>query len=125
MKNKIITNLLLFKRLQHRVFYKVFAEDYMILRTQTYNEQMGYVEQDNVKLLGEDKMVQYYWGWLQNSLAKDKPWQLHPINEHTNKVHQDMPMLYPPENLILANKNDRHIIIQLIIRAIVPRMHIA
>ena len=29
---------------------------------------MGYIQKDNVKLLGEDKMVQYYWDWLQNAL---------------------------------------------------------
>ena len=76
MKNKLLTDLLLFKQLQHRVFYKVFSEDYMILRTQTYNEQMGFVEKDNVKLLGEDKMVQYYWDWFKNSDLIDKPCDL-------------------------------------------------
>ena len=39
---------------------------------------MGYIQKDNVKLLGEDKMVQYYWDWLQNALNKEKPWDLHP-----------------------------------------------
>ena len=120
MKNKLLTDLLLFKQLQHRVFYKVFSEDYMILRTQTYNNQMGYIEKDNVKLLGEDKMVQYYWDWLQNALKKDKPWELHPTNEHTNTVHKDQEMLYPPENPTLAIKNSREILIKLAIRLLLP-----
>ena len=120
MKNKLFTSLFLFKHLQHRVFYKVFSEDYMILKTQTFNQQMGYVEKDNVKLLGEDKMVQYYWDWLQNAHIKDKPWELHPTNEHTNTVHKDQPMLYPPENPTLAIKNRREIAINLAIRLLIP-----
>ena len=120
MKNKIFTNLFLFKNLQHRVFYKVFSEDYMILKTQSFNQQMGYVEKDNIKLLGEDKMVQYYWDWLQNARLNDKPWQLHPTNEHTNGVHKETKMLYPPENQSLAIKNKREIIYKLAIRLLVP-----
>ncbi len=120
MKNKIFTNIFLFRNLQHRVFYKVFSEDYIILKTQSFNQQMGYVEKDNVKLLGEDKMVQYYWDWLQNALIKDKPWELHPTNAHTNTVHKDMPMLYPPENPRLAIKNKRDLAINLAIRLLIP-----
>ena len=110
----------MFKLLQHRIFYKVFSEDYMILRTQTYNNQMGYVIKDNVKLLGEDKMVQYYWDWLQSALKKDRPWDLHRTNSDTNTVHQDTAMLYPPENPTIANSNDRNLVIQLILRALIP-----
>ncbi len=120
LKNKFLTKLILFKNLQQRIFYKVFSEDYLILKTQTFNQQMGYIEKDNVKLLGEDKMVQYYWDWLQNALKKEKPWDLHKTNAHTNSVHQDMPMVYPPENPRLARDNDREITIKLIIRALVP-----
>ncbi len=120
MKNKIITNLFLFKNLQHRVFYKVFSEDYNILKTQTFNQQMGYVEKDNVKLLGEDKMVQYYWDWLQSALIKDKPWELHPTNEHTNAIHKEMEMEYPPENPKLAISNRREILYKLAIRVLIP-----
>ncbi len=120
MKNKLLTKLILFRQLQQRIFYKVFSEDYMILKTQTFNQQMGYVEKDNVKLLGEDKMVQYYWDWLQNALINDNPWQLHPTDTHTNAVHHDMPMLYPPENKTLSKRNDNNILINLIIRALIP-----
>ncbi len=120
LKNKQFTNLVMFKNLQQRIFYKVFKEDYLILRTQTFNQQMGYIEKDNVKLLGEDKMVQYYWDWIQNALNKENPWELHPTNEQTNSIHKDRPMLYPPENPSLANKNNREIIKKSIIRLLVP-----
>ena len=78
------------------------------------------IEKDNVKLLGEDKMVQYYWGWLSNALAKDKPWELHSINSSTNNVHKDMKMLYPPENPTLSKANDKKIIVKLAIRLLIP-----
>ncbi len=120
MKNKLFTRIFLFKNLQHQVFYKVFSEDYMILKTQTFNQQMGYVEKDNVKLLGEDKMVQYYWDWLNNALSKENPWDLHPTNEHTNAVHKDMRMLYPPENPKLAIQNKRTIIFKVARRILIP-----
>ncbi len=118
--NNLLTKLIIFKNLQQRIFYKVFSEDYLILRTQTFNHQMGYIEKDNVKLLGEDKMVQYYWDWLQSSISKDKPWLLHPTNENTNPVHLETPMLYPPENPKLAKQNNNQIVIQVILRALVP-----
>ncbi len=120
MKNKIITELLLFRKLQHRVFYKIFSEDYMILRTQSYNNQMGYVEKDNVKLLGEDKMVQYYWDWFKNSNLMDKPWQIHTKNLDTNTVYEDIAMQYPPENNKLQNENSRSLVAQIALRIIVP-----
>ena len=120
MKNKLLTELLLFRQLQHRVFYKVFSEDYMILRTQTYNNQMGFVEKDNVKLLGEDKMVQYYWDWFKSSTIKDSPWELHPTDSDTNTVHQDISMLYPPANMRLDKENSRSLAMNLVIRALVP-----
>ena len=120
MKNKILTNMIMFRQLQHRVFYQVFKEDYLILRTQTFNQQMGYIEKDNVKLLGEDKMVQYYWDWLQSALNKDKPWELHPTTKDTNKIHEDLGMLYPPENPKLAINNQRSIKLNVLIRALLP-----
>ena len=120
LKNKYLIKLILFSKLQKRIFYKVFQEDYMILRTQTFNQQMGYIEKDNIKLLGEDKMVQYYWDWLQNALNKDKPWDLHPTTSTTNTVHEDTKMLYPPENPTLAVKNNREIKLQLLLRVLIP-----
>ena len=81
---------------------------------------MGYIQKDNVKLLGEDKMVQYYWDWLQNALNKEKPWDLHPIKSLTNSVHDDRGMQYPPENQDMAIKNNRQILIKLLTRALFP-----
>ena len=81
---------------------------------------MGYIQKDNIKLLGEDKMVQYYWDWLQNALIKDKPWDLHPINSLTNSVHDDRGMQYPPENPDMAIKNNRKIQIKLLTRLLFP-----
>jgi len=120
LKNKLFTKLFLFSNLQTRTFYKIFSEDYMVLRTQTFNDQMGYIQKDNVKLLGEDKMVQYYWDWLQNALAREKPWQLHAITTDTNTIHDEVGMQYPPENPELMHKNNREIIYKLIIRAVIP-----
>ena len=120
MKNKFLTDLLLFRQLQHRVFYKVFSEDYMILRTQTYNNQMGFIEKDNVKLLGEDKMVQYYWDWFKSSETKDDPWKLHPTDLNTNTVHEDISMLYPPANPKLEKENTRSIYLNLAMRILIP-----
>tara|TARA_Y100001968_G_scaffold160001_1_gene146244 strand:- start:1942 stop:3276 length:1335 start_codon:yes stop_codon:yes gene_type:complete len=120
MKNKILTSLIMFKQLQHRVFYQVFKEDYLILRTQTFNQQMGYIEKDNVKLLGEDKMVQYYWDWLQNALIRDKPWEIHPTDKNTNTIHEDLGMLYPPENPEMALRNKRSIKYNIFLRALIP-----
>ncbi len=120
LKNKFITKLFIFKLLQHRIFYKIFSEDYLVLKTQTFNQQMGYIKKDNIKLLGEDKMIQYYWDWYQNALNKDKPWELHQTNSQTNSVHFDTPMLYPPENPELAKNNERNIVIQILIRILVP-----
>ena len=120
LKNKLFTKLVLFSNLQRRTFYKIFSEDYLVLRTQTFNEQMGYIQKDNVKLLGEDKMVQYYWDWLKNALNKEKPWDLHPIDSSTNTVHEDRLMRYPPENPQIAIKNNRDLVIKLIKRALFP-----
>ena len=120
LKNKLFANLVLFSHLQQRTFYKIFSEDYMVLKTQSFNEQMGYIQKDNVKLLGEDKMVQYYWDWLHNALNKEKPWDKHTIDSNTNSIHDDRIMLYPPENPDIAIKNNRAIVIKLLTRLLFP-----
>ncbi len=120
LRNKFLTKLIMFKNLQHRIFYKIFSEDYVVLKTQSFNEQMGYIQKDNVKLLGEDKMVQYYWDWYQNALKEQNPWDLHPTTSNINKIHEEAHMLYPPENPKLAKENERSITIQLLIRILVP-----
>ncbi len=118
LKNKLFTKLILFKPLQHRIFYKIFTEDYLVLKTQTFNQQMGYIKKDRVKLLGEDKMIQYYWQWLNMKLDESNPWLIHPTDVHTNTVYNDIPMIYPPENPSLVNQTNRSIIFNLILRVI-------
>ncbi len=120
LRNKVLTSLFLFKQLQHRIFYRIFSEDYLVLKTQTYNEQMGFIKKDKIKLLGEDKAIQYYWDWYKASDLKDTPWQLNPTSSNTNSVYKDMPMIYPPENMSLMEQNNRSILINLVIRALVP-----
>jgi len=56
LKNKLLNNLMLFKETQRKIFYKIFDEDYMILKTQTYNHDMGFISKDEIKLLGEDRI---------------------------------------------------------------------
>ena len=50
---------MLFKETQRKIFYKIFDEDYMILKTQTYNHNMGFISKDEIKLLGEDRIINY------------------------------------------------------------------
>ena len=89
----------MFKQRQLRTFYSIFSEDYLVLQTQTFNEQMGYMKQEkNMKLLSEDKMIKIFLDWHQNSLETDNPWDLHTTNSNTNKIHQDLLMEYPPAN---------------------------
>ncbi|MFL0735325.1 MAG: Rieske 2Fe-2S domain-containing protein [Prochlorococcus sp.] len=104
MKNKLLCKLIMFKQRQLRTFYSIFSEDYLVLQTQTFNEQMGYMKQENIKLLSEDKMIKIFLDWHQNSLETDNPWDLHPTNSNTNKIHQDLLMEYPPANPHHANK---------------------
>lgn len=42
------------------------------------------------------------------------------LKSDTNSVHQELAMLYPPENKILAEKNNREIVVKLIARLIIP-----
>ncbi len=96
--NQLLCKILLFKQRQHKVFYTIFSEDYLVLQTQTFNEQMGYMNKEQNKLLAEDKMIKLFWDWHQHALEKESPWDLHPTTAHTNTIHQDMLMVYPPAN---------------------------
>ena len=35
---------------------------------------MGYVSKDEIKLLGEDRIINYFWKWYEKSEDKDQPW---------------------------------------------------
>ena len=71
LKNKLLNNLMLFKENQKKIFYKIFDEDYMILKTQTYNHNMGFISKDEIKLFGEDRIINYFWKWYKKSEDKD------------------------------------------------------
>ena len=65
-------------------------------------------------------MIQYFWSWFKNALHNEKPWNIHPLKTHTNQVHQELTMLYPPENNTLAIKNERNVIINIGLRVLIP-----
>ena len=107
LKNQFLSSLTLFEPLQKRTFYKIFMEDYLVLRTQTFNHQMGYMHDDSIKLLSEDRFIKIYWEWYNKSILSERPWRINPLPTHVNPVHQDLLMVYPPENLCLVKRNNR------------------
>ena len=96
LKNKLLNNLILFKEIQKKIFYKIFDEDYMILKTQTYNHKLGLIKNDEIKLLGEDRIVNYFWNWYKKSEEKDNPWKYKNKNQEGN-VYEQIIFKYPPE----------------------------
>tara|TARA_Y100001970_G_scaffold283338_1_gene398208 strand:+ start:1124 stop:2458 length:1335 start_codon:yes stop_codon:yes gene_type:complete len=120
LKNNLIKNLIMFKQVQRNIFYKIFDEDYMILKTQTYNHKMGFLKSDNIKLLGEDRMIQYFWNWYKVSELKDKPWlDISDAKESIN-VYDEMILKYPPEIKDKMRKNKRQYLYNIFIRAMIP-----
>ncbi len=119
LKNKILNNLILFKETQRKIFYKIFDEDYMILKTQTYNHNMGFINKDEIKLLGEDRIINYFWKWYKKSEVKDKPWKK--INKAQNlNVYDKVIFKYPPEIKKLEIKNNIDIIRKTFLRFAAP-----
>ena len=91
----------------------------MILKTQTYNHNIGFINKDEIKLLGEDRIINYFWKWYKKSEEKDKPWKK--INQAQNlNVYDKVILKYPPEikNLEIANNID--IIRKTFVRFAVP-----
>ena len=113
LKNQLLSNLILFEPLQKRTYYKIFSEDYLVLKTQTYNLQMGYMQDDTIKLLSEDRFLKIYWEWYDKSISSQKPWSINPLPTNVNPVHQDLLMVYPPEHSYLVRRNNRVILIKL------------
>ena len=97
MKNKYIRELVLFEEIQKKTFYKIFNEDYMILKTQTYNLKLELLKNDEIKLLGEDKIIKYYWNWYKKSEQKDNPWRFSKRLENNMDVYEKLIFKYPPE----------------------------
>ena len=120
MKNKIMRNLVLFEEIQRKTFYKIFNEDYMILKTQTYNLKLDLLKNDEIKLLGEDKIIKYYWNWYQKSEAKDNPWKYSKKLENNMDVYDELIFKYPPEISKLEIINNLQIIKKTLIRYASP-----
>ncbi len=121
LKNKIINNLILFKETQKKIFYKIFNEDYMILKTQTYNHKAGFINKDEIKLLGEDRIINYFWKWYKSSQDKDKPWKS-TFNNTCNEsnVYDKIILKYPPEIKKLEVLNNINIIKKTFVRYLLP-----
>jgi len=111
-----LSSLVLFKQLQLRTFYNIFLEDYLVLQTQTFSQQMGYMRDENIRLLGEDRPLKLFWDWHKSALRKCNPWDIHPISSNINSIHKDLLMVYPPENQRLVRKNNRIIYFRVILR---------
>ena len=115
-KNPLLSKIFLFRTLQIRTFYKVFNEDYLVLRTQTFSQQMGRLEKENVHLLGEDRAVRLFWEWHQRAVDKDHPWSIHAMASDVNPIHQELLMVYPPENRRLFQKLNRTLALKILAR---------
>jgi len=115
-KNSLLSKIFLFRTLQLRTFYKIFSEDYLVLMTQTFSQQMGRLTQENVHLLGEDRTVRLFWEWHQRALDIDYPWAIHPMASDVIPIHQDLLMVYPPENRRLVHKLNRTLVLKIIAR---------
>ncbi len=119
LKNKLLNNLILFKETQKKIFYKIFNEDYMILKTQTYNHKSGLIKKDDIKLLGEDRMINYFWKWYKKSEEKDKPWKYN-IKNNTLNIYDEVILQYPPEIKRFEVINNLNIIRKTCIRYLAP-----
>ena len=85
----------------------------MILKTQTYNNNLGLIKKDEIKLLGEDRIINYFWKWYKKSEEKDNPWK----NKNNElDVYEKIIMKYPPEIKNLEIKNNLNIIRKTFIR---------
>tara|TARA_Y100001978_G_scaffold113447_1_gene101209 strand:- start:17092 stop:18438 length:1347 start_codon:yes stop_codon:yes gene_type:complete len=116
MKNKLLRDLVLFEEIQRKTFYKIFNEDYMILKTQTYNLKLELLKNDEIKLLGEDKIIKYYWNWYKKSEQKDNPWRYSEKIENNMDVYDKLIFKYPPEINKLDILNNLKIIRKTLIR---------
>ena len=119
LKNKILNNLILFNEIQKKTFYKIFNEDYMILKTQTYNHKLGLIKNDEIKLLGEDRIIKYFWEWYKKSEDKDSPWKYRNHKIQPN-VYDEIIFKYPPEIKKLEIFNNLTIIRKIFIRYAAP-----
>ena len=91
----------------------------MILKTQTYNHKAGLITKDDIKLLGEDRIINYFWKWYKKSEIKDNPWKN--INTNINyNVYDKVIFKYPPEIKTLEIFNNLSIVRKTLIRYVTP-----
>ena len=70
---------------------------------------MGFINKDEIKLLGEDRIINYFWKWYKKSEDKDAPWEN--INKAQNiNVYDKIILKYPPEIKNLEFRNNLDII---------------
>ena len=91
----------------------------MILKTQTYNHKIGLIKKDEIKLLGEDRIINYFWIWYKKSEEKDNPWKSINLKNDFN-VYDKVILKYPPEIKKLEFINNFNIIRKTILRYLVP-----
>jgi hypothetical protein len=125
LKNKLLCKLILFSLRQRSIFYSIFTEDYLALKAQTFNQQMGYMNPMYMKLLAEDKAISWYWDWYEKSLKSDCPWDLNILTANTNSIHEQETMFYPPENPKLARIVENRFRLRLLLRLTIFLVFIA
>ena len=91
----------------------------MILKTQTYNHKLGFIKKDEIKLLGEDRIINYFWKWYKKSEDKDEPWN-NTIKDQNLSVYDKIILKYPPEIKRLEIINNIDIIRKTFVRFAVP-----
>ena len=75
------------------------------------------IRDSDIKLLGEDRMVNYFWKWYKKSEDKDQPWK---YNNNILNVYDDVILQYPPEINRFELINNLNIIRKTCIRFIAP-----
>ena len=91
----------------------------MILKTQTYNHNLGFLKKDEIKLLGEDRIINYFWKWYKKSEEKDDPWK-RIIKNDVVEVYDKIILKYPPEIKNLEVINNINIVRKAFIRYVAP-----
>ena len=74
---------------------------------------------NEIKLLGEDRIINYFWKWYKKSEDKDEPWKN--INKTQNlNVYDKVILKYPPEIKKLEIINNLDIIRKTFVRFAAP-----
>ena len=77
------------------------------------------IKNDEIKLLGEDRIVNYFWNWYKKSEEKDNPWKITTKNKDLS-VYDEIIFKYPPEIKKLEVINNINIIRKTFIRYAAP-----